>query len=137
MANKTGKDVAFKIDGAAATIVDITPHLNQATLQGLASILEDSALNDDERTYLAGLAGSKITLNGFVNTTTDAIFGPLIGNRTSNTKTFNYQAYTARHYTGECLIEDVQYSGAPDTVEMFSAAATVTGAVTRTSVAAS
>ena len=83
---------------------------------------------------LTGLAGTTISVNGFVNTTTDGIFGPLIATATSVTKTTQYGAYSGRFYYGEALVSNIQYSGSVDSLQTFSADLTFDGAVTRTSV---
>lgn len=137
MADKTFKDIALKIDNASASLVDITAHVNQASLEGIQEALENTPLGVDERTYLSGLAGATLPINGFVNTTTDGIFGPLIGNRTSITKTVQYQAYANRFYNGECWVNGVTYSGSAGALETFSASLQFTGAVNRTSKALS
>jgi hypothetical protein len=133
MANKTYKDITFKVDNASASLTDITAYVNQASLQRAINLLDDSALSDSNRSVLTGLAGTTISINGFVNTTTDGIFGPLIAAATSVTKTAQYGAYTARFYYGETLISNVQYSGSVDSLETFSCDFTFDGAVTRTS----
>lgn len=137
MANPTGKDVAVKIDGNDTSLTDITPHLNAASLSAAQSLLEDSALGDEERTYVPGLAGATVSLNGFWNSTVEGLLGSLVGNRTSVSGTVQYQAYVInstaeRVYRGEANFSNLQVSGAPDTLETFSADATFTGAVTRT-----
>jgi hypothetical protein len=133
MANKTYKDITFKVDNASASLTDITAYVNQASLQRAINLLDDSALSDSNRSVLTGLAGTTISINGFVNTTTDGIFGPLIATATSVTKTAQYGAYTGRFYYGETLISNVQYSGSVDSLETFSCDFTFDGAVTRTS----
>lgn len=135
MANPTGKDITFRLDNAAGSITALTSHLNSASLSSMQSTLEDSALGDDERTYVHGLAGSTVSIGGFFNSTVEAIFGPLIGNRTSATKTFEYSPYSGRYYNGEALISNVQLSGAPDSLETFSADLTISGAVNRATAA--
>ena len=94
---------------------------------------------DDERQYLFGVAGATIPLAGMVNSTTDAIFGPLIGNRTTITSTIEYRAYptnstgnVGRFYNGEVLISSVEYSGSTNSLQTFSAEATFDGALNRT-----
>ena len=134
MANKTYKDITFKIDNAAASLVDISSYVNQASLQRAINLLDDSSLADSNRSVLTGLAGTTVSINGFVNTTTDGIFGPIIATATSVTKTTQYGAYTGRFYYGETLISNIQYSGAVDNLETFSCDLTFDGAVTRTSV---
>ena len=134
MADKTGKDITFSLDGAAATIVAITSHLNSASLASIQSALEDTALGDGDQTFLHGVAGASFALNGFWNSTTEGIFGPLQGNYTGTTKTFQW--YDGIKYkNGESIITDVETSGEVDTVLTFSANAQITGAVNRTSVA--
>lgn len=133
MANKTYKDITFKIDNAAASLTDITAYVNQASLQRAINLLDDSALSDSNRSVLTGLAGTTISINGFVNTTTDGIFGPLIATATSVTKTAQYGAYSNRFYYGETLVSNIQYSGSVDSLETFSLDITFDGAVTRTS----
>jgi len=137
MANLLFKDMGIKIDDSTGALVDITAHVNSQGLTGALNILEDSALSDEERTYLPGMAGATIDLNGFLNSTTDGIFGPLVGNRTSITKTVQFQAYANRYYNGEVFVTAPAYSGASDTLETWSASLTFSGAVNRTSVALS
>ena len=142
MANPTGKDVAVKIDAiAGGSLTDLTAHINSASLSAIQSVLEDTALGDDEKTYVHGLAGATISVNGFYNSTVEGVLGPYIGNRTAVVSvTAQYQAFTInstneRVYRGEALISNIQVSGAPDTLETFSADATFTGVITRTSLA--
>jgi len=141
MPNKIYKDMRIKVDGAAGTLVDITSYLSSASLRAVQDTIEDTSLADDERSYLFGLAGASIPLAGMVNTTTDAIFGPLIGNRTTVTKTIEYRAYPTnttgnigRFYNGEALVTAVEYSGSVNSLQTFSAEATFDGAVNRTSI---
>ena len=134
MANQTYKNLTFKIDNASGSLTAITSSLNQASLQGTQDALDDSALSDTVRSHQAGLAGSSLSLNGFVNSTTDPIFGPLVGQRTSITKTFEYYNGVS-YYTGEAFPSDVSYSGATNDLITFSATLTLDGAVTKTSVA--
>ncbi len=135
MANTTMRDMGFKIDGASATLVDIKAYCNQADLQRTLDLIEDSAMSDTNRSYLHGLAGTTISINGMVNTTTDGIFGPLVNAATSITKTVEYKAYANRFYNGEVLLTNIQYSGSTNSLQTFSASATFDGAVNRTSVA--
>jgi hypothetical protein len=143
MANKTYKDMRFKLDKPNTTgtlvLTDITAYVNQASLQRAINLLDDSALSDSNRSVLTGLAGTTLSINGFVNTTTDGTFGPVIAAATSVTRTFEYRAFTTnsttgRLYNGEVLFSNIQYSGSVDSLETFSADMTVDGAVNRTTV---
>lgn len=138
MGNKTYRDMGFRIDsGSTGTLTDIKAFLNQAELQRTIELIEDTGLADTNRSYLHGLAGTTVQISGMVNTTTDAIFGPLVNAATSVTKTVEYKSYTGRYYNGEVLISQVRFSGSNNTLHTFSANATFDGAVNRTSVALS
>ena len=133
MAHKTSKDMDFAIDNAAGTLTSIKGSVNNSALQGIQDALDDSGLGDEERTYVEGLASSTLPINGWVNSTTDGIFGPLIGNRTSVNKTWSY--YNGlQYYTGESVPQDVTFTGNVGELQTWSANLQVTGAVTRTSV---
>ena len=135
MANTTYRDMDFKIDNASATLTSIKAYLNQVDLQRTLDLIEDTAMSDTNRSYLHGLAGTTLSINGMVNSTTDAIFGPLINAATSVTKTVEWKAYASRLYNGEVLLTNVQYSGSTNNLQTFSASMTIDGAVNRTSVA--
>ena len=143
MANKIYKDMRVRIDGNGTSVmVDITPYLSSASIRSTQDLIEDSAMADDEKSFLFGQAGATIPLAGMVNSTTDSIFGPLMGNRTSITSTIEYRVHytdstgiVGRFYNGEVLIGSVEYSGSTNSLQTFSADATFDGAVNRTSAA--
>ena len=135
MANTTFRDMGFKIDNAAASLTDVKAYVNQVDLTRALELIEDTAMSDTNRSYLHGLAGTTLSINGMVNTTTDGIFGPLINAATSVTKTVEYKAYANRFYNGEVLLTNVKYSGQTNNLQTFSADMTFDGAVNRTSVA--
>lgn len=134
MANKTYRDMTVSVDNSTG-LTAITAYVSSVDLTRALDLIEDSAMSDTNRSYLHGIAGTTFTLSGMVNTTTDAIYGPLIAAATSVTKTFQMQSYSGRVYRGEVLVSNVRYSGSLNALETFSADHTVDGAVTRTSVA--
>ena len=143
MGNKTYKDMRFKLDKPNTTgtlvLTDITSYVNQASLQRAINLLDDTSLADANRSVLTGLAGTTLSINGFVNTTTDGTFGPIIAAATSVTRTFEYRTHmtnstVGRFYNGEVLFSNIQYSGSVDSLQTFSADMTVDGAVNRTTV---
>ena len=142
MANKTDLDVRVCIDNSTGTLTDITSYLTSASIRSALDLLEDSALNDENKSYLPGKVGATIPLAGFVNSTTDTILGPYVGDRTANTttKSIEYQAYSTGSnstgnlgvfYQGEVLLTNVEISGSLNSIQTFSADATFDGAVTR------
>lgn len=140
MANKTDLDVRVKIDNAGASLTDITAYLTSAAIRGIQDLIEDTSLSDEEKQYVPGKAGATVPLAGMVNTTTDAILGPLIGNRTSITKTLEYRSFATNStgsvgvfHTGEVYLANIEYSGTLGSLQTFSADCTFDGAVTKTS----
>lgn len=134
MANLNHKDIGFHIDNAAGSLTDIKAYVNSQELSRAIALQEDTGEGLEERTFLPGLGSGAFTINGFVNTTTDAIFGPLISDNTSLTKTVAYRESSGRFYKGEVWVNNVRYSGDRESLQTFSAEATITGAFTRTSV---
>lgn len=134
MAHQSGKDMDFKIDNASASSTSIKGSVNSAAVRNAVTILEDSGLGDTWVTSIPGLAAGTVPISGWVDSTTDAIFGPLVGGNTSITKTFGvYNGIS--WYTGEAWPENVEYSGTPNTLVTFSCDLRVSGAITKTSVA--
>ena len=133
MANTTYRDQDFKIDNASASLVSIKPYLNQVDFDRTLELIEDTAMSDTNRSYLHGLGGTTFTISGMVNSTTDAIFGPLVATATSVTKTVEYKAFASRFYNGEVLLTNVKYSGSTNNLQTFSVSMTIDGAVNRTS----
>jgi hypothetical protein len=125
---------------STSVLTNISSYVNQASLERAINLLEDTSLADTNKSVLTGLAGTKISLNGFVNTTTDGFFGPSINAATSVLKRMEYRAYATnstgtvgRFYNGDVLLSNVRYSGSVDNLQTFSADATFDGAVNRTS----
>ena len=136
MANKWGNDAKLIIDNAAGSTANISAYVNQAGINGATDILDQTGFGNTNPDIMHGIAQATIPVNGFVNSTTDGIFGPLIGVRTSTTKTTSF--YNGlKYYTGEFLPSDVSYSGDPRSLLTFSCNMSVDGAITRTSVAPS
>ena len=128
MANKWGNDAKLIIDNAAGSTADISAYVNQASIRGATDILDQTGFGNTNPDIIHGIAQATIPVNGFVNSTTDGIFGPLVGNRTSVSKTTSF--YNGlKYYTGEFLPSDVEFSGDPRSLLTFSANLSVDGAI--------
>lgn len=134
MADWDWKSGGFRIDGANNTLVDISPYINNEALQSAITDLDTTGMGQTNKTRQNGMANKSIPLNGLVNSTTEAIFGPIM-NGTSVTKTFEKKMASNRYYNGEVLPTNIQFSGKPDTLQLFSATLVISGAMNRTSVA--
>lgn len=134
MANLIYKNQTLKFDNAAGTLTDLTAYLTSESLSGSQDTIEDSAMADEEKSYLAGMAGATLSLSGIVNSTTDAIFGVLLGNRTTATKTYQRAATTNLVLRGEFLPTAVEYSGSNNSLQTFSFSGILDGVMIKTSV---
>ncbi len=136
MSNWTDLDATLKVDNESASLTDITAHVNSIQAAGTMDLFEDTALNDESKTHLPGKSQLVITLNGFLNSTTEAIWGPLVGNRTSITKTVELQPQGSSNYiNGEFWPGDVQLPIGVSALQTWSATLTSSGTINRTSVA--
>lgn len=129
MTQYLSKDVIVTLDNASGSTARITAYTNSHSLAGALNLLDKSGFGDTTHSFIPGLAGATFTLNGFVNSTTEAIFGPLVGVRTSITKTWGIKRGTKWH-KGEAWPGNVQISGSVDNLEVWSCDLTVDGAVT-------
>ena len=134
MGNKTWKDMSFKLDSSTGALTDISAYVNSQSIQSAITDLMTTGMGATANTRVNGLANISLPINGFVNTTTRGILAPIVGG-TSVTKTFEFKVYTGAYLNGECLPTNVQFSGSPDTLELFSTTLVVTGAHNSTSVA--
>lgn len=129
------KDETIKIDNASATLTDITAYCTSITINGSQDLIEDSAMSDEEKSFLYGQAGATVQLAGILNSTTEAIFGPIMGNRTTITKTFQHAIAANKVYRGEFLNTSVEYSGSTNSLQTWSYSGTMDGVMIKTSVA--
>jgi len=139
---KWGKDITVKVDetDSTAALTDISDETNSAALRTAFDMFRVDGLGSSDPERQHGKADASAPLNGFVNSTTEGIFGPLVGNRTSVTKSFALGLGVAKNstsdwwYSGEFQISDVEFSGDPNSLQTWSCTLMQSGALSRTSV---
>lgn len=131
---KKHTDIKFYIDDTTGVLTDISAYVNQQELERTVALLDDTGEGLEERTKVPGLGEGRLTVNGFVNTTTEAIFGPLVEDNTSITKTVAYRQHSTRFFKAECWLPSVRFSGSREDLQTFSVELEKTGAFDRTSV---
>ena len=132
MAHFTSRTLDFKIDNASAALTSIKGSVNQQSLSKDLGLLEDTGLGDTDRTYVPGLEGATLPVNGYLNSTTETIVGPLLEG-TSITKTVAiYNG--AKWVTGEVWPGNITITGNVGELATWSMDLTFEGAVDRTSV---
>jgi hypothetical protein len=136
MSQYTWKDQGFRIAGAGTSVLtDISASINQVSVQAAITDLDTTGLGATSHSRVNGLANDTLSINGFWNGTTEAIFGPLMAG-TSVTKRFEHKVKAStRFYNGYALPTNIQPSGNQGALQLFSATLVVTGAMNRTSVA--
>ncbi len=130
-----GSSLEFHIDDSGGSLVEISDYVNNESIRTAFDMFRVEGVNSDDPERQHGFADVTIPVNGWVNSTTEGIWGPLVGNRTSVTKTvFFYNGI--KFYTGEFLPSDVEFSGEPATLQTWSCTLAQSGAVSRTSTTA-
>lgn len=131
-AYKWGKDLECHLDDAAGTLTDISDYVNSQSIRTAFDVFRADGVGSDDPERQHGKADATIPLNGWVNSTTEGILGPLVGNRTSVAKTA-YFGNGVKYYGGEFMITDVEFSGDPNSLQTWSCTLGQDGSVSRTS----
>lgn len=101
--SETSKVTGFAVDNAAGALTDISAAVNNVDWSGGNEKYDDTGLGDTRHTQVNGLGvASQITVNGWMNSTTRAIFPPIIDG-TSVNKTVEVKLATGDYYSGECV----------------------------------
>ena len=136
----TGLTIKLDDSDSTAALVDISDYVNSQAIRTAFDVFRTEGVGSSDPERQHGMADASVPLNGWVNTTTEGIFGPLVGNRTSVTKTFAYGMGVPKNstsdwwFTGEVVLSDVEFSGDPTSLQTWSCTLAQSGALTRTSV---
>lgn len=130
-----GKDSGFLLDDTGGTLRSLTTVLTSVGFSKDLDTAETFTLGNDDKTYLKGMRGLQISLEGLYTSTADAI---LDGAFTSTAAgTFNWgPASTSTgasnpKYSGEVLCTAYELSSDPGSAVTFSATLLATGAITK------
>jgi hypothetical protein len=134
MANKTWKDMGFRIASSTSVLTDISAFVNNQSLQSAITDLMTTGMGATANTRLNGLANISVPVNGFWNTTTRTVFARAI-NGTTVPMRVEFKTYSGGYFNGSVLPTSIQVSGQPDTLELFSVTLNFTKAMNSTSVA--
>ena len=136
MAHRNSDAVQIKLDDSTGSIVDISGDINSLSWDGGQNLLDDTGMNDTRHTVVAGLANaSNAALNGWLNSTTELIFGGVVDG-TSITKTYGHTFDDgATWWTGEVWPEAITISASIDGLQAFSGGLRAQDGLSSTSVA--
>ena len=133
MAFTHGKDAAVWMDNAVPTLTEISAYLTAATMARLADLVETSVLNQNDKSYIAGMKGATFTLEANFDPTIDGIFDAALGVERS----IEYfpagdpVGATKPKYSGEIICSNLSTSTGTGDKGTISVQATLTGALTR------
>lgn len=136
MAHRNSDAVQIKVDDSTGSIADISGDVNSVSWSGGQNLLDDTGMNDTRHTVVKGLANaSEISLNGWLDSTTQAIWSPVIDG-TSITKTFGITVDDGTEwFSGEVWPRDVSISAGIDELQAWSVTLQAQNGLSSTSVA--
>lgn len=139
MPNTTSKDILVRVDDSGGTLTDLSPWINQSGIERATDILDDTGMGMHTHTVFPGLAQApRIPLNGFVNSTTDSVFGDWVqgtmGPTVSRTVAIRTNRSPVTIYVGEGFAENTTYSTQAGGLQTFATTIVISGALTKTSV---
>lgn len=110
---------SFRCDSSTGVLTDISSSVNNITINGGNETVDNTGLGQGSRSEQGGLGIIQtISINGYVNSTTEAMFGPLLEG-TGVTKTVEYSPDGSSYYTGEATVGPVSMS-APVGLQTFT-----------------
>lgn len=127
----------FWLDNKTGTLTEYTADLNQSDFERSVDILENTHLNENDKSKLSGIREASISINGYDNDATTSIWYAIDqAQGTSATKTFQIKR-GSRYYNGECLPGGLKHSADGQKLAVASCKLDVDGAVNSTTVALS
>lgn len=138
MAHETSKVTGFAIDNSAGALTNISGSTNSVVPTRGFEELDDTGLGDNIHTRVPGLGMAAVyDANGFVNSTTRAIFAPLLhGTAATVTKTIELKIATGEYWTGEAVVTNVSMPVNVGQINTWSCTLTAATGLTDTSVTA-
>lgn len=133
-----GKDAAFSLDDSAgSTLRNIGPYLTSVGFSRENDTHDTTTLGDEAHEFITGLTNGTITLDGFWDKTASVgsatVLDPLIG-LDSVTLGFEYGPEGSTNgnvkYSGECILQSVDYTSPVADLVTFTATLQISGAVT-------
>lgn len=134
-----GKKTAFSLeDSSASTLRILDPYLNNVAFSRSNDTHDDTVFTKEGHTFQTGLTNGKITIDGFWDKTASTgaatVLDGLVGLDTT-TLGFEYgpEGRTAAQvkYSGECILESLDYSSPVADLVTFTATLQISGDVTK------
>lgn len=133
-----GRKTQFWLDNKSGTLTEYTSELNNVSgPEFKVEELENTHLNEDDKSFIAGIREATVKLNGYFGDATTDIYRIMQASLGSSvTKTFQKKV-GSRYFNGEVIVSDLKEDEDGKKLRMFSATLRVDGAVNATTVAIS
>lgn len=110
MAHQISSAAAVKLDDNTGVLVAISGSVNSVTINGGNALVDDTGIGDSRRTEIRDVDPiMEISLNGMLNTTTEAIIMPLMDG-TGVAKTVEILTLSGKYISGEANVAAVSHS---------------------------
>jgi hypothetical protein len=131
-----GKNQVIKFANVAATLVDISQYLNDASMPQEAEQLEVTAFGAQEKQYLPGFRSGTLDFGGMWEAAIHDIIAPAVGaSGIAVQRAFEYYPQGTDtgeiRYSGTAVILSYEVSGSVSDITSFTASGRTTGATTR------
>lgn len=118
-----------------STLTEYTAQVNSMSLERSVEILEDTTLNDNDRSVLPGIRSARLPLNGFYDTQSTSIVDNLTNMQGTSVSSTWQIKMGADYYYGECFAAGLTLGAADGKALLpWSTTLEVDGAVNKTSV---
>lgn len=133
MAKAHGKKAVFKVKDAGAVLRDISEYLTSAGLPRDVDTAETSGLGTNDKTFVVGLRGATIPIEGSFDPTVDGYLAGLLGFEPAVEWEYYPQGTASGmvKYTGKALLSSYESNSDLGAAGKISGSFTVNGEVAR------
>ena len=111
MAHDNSSVAGFFVDSSTGVLTDISAHVNNVTINGGNGLIQDTGLGFDRHTETLDIQPvATIAVTYMCNSTTDAIFSPVLASGTTVAKTVQVLLRSGSYISGESNIGPVSQS---------------------------
>ena len=137
VAPRHGKGSQLAIDSTAASLVNFSSGVTDASLSRSLDTAEVTSYQDNDRTYIPGLRGATLSFSGNFSSTHAEVLDGIIGRNSTSTMSFEFSpdgsTAAGRHLLkGELFLVSLDYSAPVDDKVTLSAEGIISGSVTST-----
>jgi hypothetical protein len=133
MAVPHGKDTDWRLDNAAASLIDLSAYTDSVDFPQEVDEAETSVFGLSSKAFIVGLQSTSISIGGPFDPVVDLQLTAVVGQTASLSFQYGPQGTTGgqRQYTGECFLTRYNPNSGVGDAARWTAELRVTGDVTR------